>query len=67
MYAGAENIVVSLWTVSDESTAKLMIDFYDNMDGSNYSDALRKAKVSLMSDAKYASPYYWAPFIFIGK
>jgi len=30
LYAGTNNIIVSLWKVSDNSTSDLMIDFYDD-------------------------------------
>ena len=31
VYAGAKNIIVSFWSVADESTAQLMTDFYRKM------------------------------------
>lgn len=71
LYAGAENLVVSLWTVSDNSTSKLMIDFYNNhlysSSFNTFSGALRKAKLKLISDPQFSRPYYWAPFILIGE
>jgi CHAT domain-containing protein len=71
LYAGAENLIVSLWTVADESTSKLMINFYNNhLHTSTYntfSGALRKAKLSLINDEQYSPPYFWAPFILIGE
>ena len=69
VYAGAKNIVVSFWSVADESTAQLMTDFYRQMlenTSSSYSQNLRKAKLNLIKVAKYQSPYYWAPFVLIG-
>ncbi|MFY0689099.1 MAG: CHAT domain-containing protein [Cyclobacteriaceae bacterium] len=71
LYAGAENLVVSLWTVSDASTSELMIDFYRNhLFSSSYntfSGALRKSKLKLINDERFSKPYYWAPFILIGE
>lgn len=71
LYAGAKNLVVSLWTVSDASTSQLMIDFYNNhLYSSTYntfSGALRMAKLSLINDPEYNKPYYWAPFVLIGE
>lgn len=69
VYAGAKSIIVSFWSVADESTAKLMTDFYRQMlerSDSNYSENLRNAKLNLMKTAQYKSPYYWAPFVLIG-
>jgi CHAT domain-containing protein/uncharacterized protein HemY len=68
VYAGAKNIVVSFWSVADESTAALMTDFYKNMlenSSSSFSQNLRQAKLNLLS-GQYSAPYYWAPFILIG-
>jgi len=69
VYAGAKSIIVSFWSVADESTAQLMTDFYRQMledPSDNYSENLRKAKLNLMRTDKYKSPYYWAPFVLIG-
>lgn len=68
VYAGAKNIIVSFWSVADESTAQLMTGFYTNVldqSSANYSHDLRKAKLELLN-GQYSAPYYWAPFILIG-
>jgi CHAT domain-containing protein len=68
IYAGAKNVLVSLWTVSDSSTPELMTQFYF-FNFSNHSDAesLRMSKLKLIQDKKFAHPYYWGPFIYIGQ
>jgi len=69
VYAGAKSIIVSFWSVADESTAQLMTEFYRQMlehPESNYSQNLRNAKLALMKTDNYKSPYYWAPFVLIG-
>lgn len=68
VYAGAKNLIVSFWSVADESTAQLMTDFYKQLlenPSANYSGDLRSAKLNLLN-GRYAAPYYWAPFILIG-
>jgi len=70
LYAGSKNIIVSLWQVSDESTKQLMVNFYKNIfkykkDG--YSEHLSKSKNKLIKEGKYAHPFFWSPFILIGK
>ncbi|MEM7106719.1 MAG: CHAT domain-containing protein [Bacteroidota bacterium] len=67
LYAGAENLIVSLWNVSDDSTAKLMVDFYEAINNSNFSTALRTSKLQMIASSTYAQPYYWAPFILVGQ
>ena len=68
-YAGSKNLIVSLWQVADQSTSDLMISFYEKVQtgDSAYRSALRDAKLSLLYSDNYSSPYYWAPFILIGK
>ncbi len=68
MYAGTPSVLVSLWSVSDLSTATLMEEFYKNLIKYKLSktDALRKAQLTLMNDEKFAHPFYWAPFVIFG-
>ncbi len=69
VYAGARNLVVSLWSVADESTASLMTKFYNNLlehQTPGYAANLRQAKLSLLESDQYSAPYFWAPFILIG-
>jgi len=68
IYSGANNMVVSLWSVADASTSQLMIDFYANMlKGQEYSKALANAKRKMINNGAYSKPYHWAPFVLIGN
>ncbi len=75
LYAGAKNLMVSLWSVADESTSRLMIDFYSFLlKGENKNEALRLAKLKMIreginpnSTKKELEVYYWSPFVLIGK
>ena len=69
LYAGARSVVVSLWNVSDISTGKLMKSFYQNLTNNiGNAAALRRAKLQMLqSDQVTRHPYFWAPFIIIGK
>ena len=68
IYAGSNNLVVSLWRVGDASTSLLMTDFYRSMlQGSSYAEALTNAKIGMIKSDEYSSPYYWAPFVLIGQ
>lgn len=63
--AGARNVVAGLWRVDDESTSKLMRDFYEVMRTKKVhpAAALREAKIRMMAaGGAYSKPYYWAPF-----
>ncbi|MGK7900265.1 MAG: CHAT domain-containing protein [Hormoscilla sp.] len=67
--AGARSTLATLWKVSDESTATLMIEFYQELakPGTSKAEALRRAQVSLLKQQKFASPYYWAPYVMVGN
>ncbi len=68
MYAGAKNLLVSLWQVADKSTSDLMVQFYSNiLKKQSYPAALRNAKLAMIKDGKYAHPVEWSPFILTGK
>ena len=68
IYAGTPNVVFSLWKVYDKVSAELMIDFYKNiLQGRDYAQSLRQAKLNLLNEEKTASPHYWAPYLLIGR
>jgi CHAT domain-containing protein len=63
--AGCSAVVASLWTVSDESTARLMERFYASLrDGAAPAVALREAMLEIRQ--QYDHPYFWAPFLVTG-
>jgi CHAT domain-containing protein len=65
--AGARSALASLWAVNDESTAKLVGEFYRRLaDDAGKAAALRGAQLLLLNDERYSHPAYWAPFLMIG-
>jgi CHAT domain-containing protein len=68
IYAGANNVLFSLWKVNDEYTSELMIDFYESyFETQSYSAALRQAKLKMLENPITANPRYWAAFVLIGE
>ena len=69
MSAGAERVVASLWSVSDEATQKLMTAFYRNIYQEKLSpaQALRSAQLALWQDQRWQTPYNWAAFAAFGE
>jgi CHAT domain-containing protein len=66
LYAGASSLLVSLWRVFDASTATFMKYFYSRLtSGSSLTDSWQQAV--LQTKAEWPHPYYWAPFVLIGK
>lgn len=66
---GADGVVASLWSVSDESTAELMKNFYDRMLGKKRpaGRALNEARLDLIASDRYSHPFYWSPFVVTGS
>jgi CHAT domain-containing protein len=66
--AGAKSALASLWQINDESTSRLIAEFYRQLanEGNGKAAALRGAQLLLMNDARYGHPAYWAPFLLIG-
>ncbi len=68
IYAGAPNVLFSLWKVNDKTTSELMIDFYKQVvNGQPYAKALHLAKLKLLEQKQSALPLYWSAFQLIGR
>lgn len=71
--AGAKSLVMSLWSVPDKETKKLMIQFYQNLLSGklNRREALRQAALHEMQVVKnrygHPHPLYWGAFVFLGE
>jgi CHAT domain-containing protein len=64
--AGAQSLLLTLWEVHDKSTAEFMKSFYRRFrDSGDKALALREAMLELREH--YPHPYYWAPFLLMGK
>lgn len=74
VYAGAKNLIISLWKVSDLATTELMSKFYTQLLTLNptlsgdlqFSTALHNAKLDMINSG-YGHPYFWSSFILIGR
>lgn len=69
-YAGAENLIVSLWKVQDRATADLMVRFYRehlNSPTSNFAFPLRQAKLHMIHTQDFSHPYYWSAFVLLER
>jgi CHAT domain-containing protein len=64
--AGATTLLLSLWDVHDESTAQLMGYFYQNyIQSADMARSLQRSMQELRH--KKPHPFYWAPFVLVGK
>lgn len=70
-YAGAENMLFSLWEVNDMSTSELMHFYYQNLKKYRSRDlANHRASINYLEDGQLdnsrKSPYYWGAFVYYG-
>ena len=68
--AGVPSLVVSLWQVPDDDTAKLMKEFYTNIYTHKFdkAKAMREAMLSMLNDEDgNPDPKAWAAFTVIGE
>ncbi len=67
--AGARSALATLWSVSDQASGPLMVDFYRQLQGRTVSKAraLQAAQRDMLADPLLSHPAYWAPFLLIGN
>ena len=67
--AGARSALGTLWTVSDEASRRLIVEFYRQLASSNVSkaQALRGAQLMLADGSQFRHPYYWSPYLMISN
>ena len=71
-FAGAQNLLFSLWKVNDYTTSVFMADFYKNIKNDvPYFEANANAKLAFLNDKSIPnakkSPYYWSSFVYYGS
>ena len=66
LYAGARSLLLSLWNVNDHSTSQFMTAFYKELSrGASKAQAFAMATREVRN--AHPHPYFWAPFILVGK
>lgn len=71
-YAGAQNLLFSLWKVNDLSTSQIMGSFYKNFSktesafAANHLSKIEYLEHSDINNVK-KSPYYWSSFVYYGE
>ncbi|AUT00313.1 hypothetical protein CLI64_07900 [Nostoc sp. CENA543] len=64
--AGVPSVIVSLWSVNDNSTAFFMSEFYRHLQ-KNPDKAVALRQAMLTTKQKYNHPFDWAAFTLIGE
>lgn len=68
---GVPSVVMSLWSVNDQTTSNIMVDMYRSFidDDLPINESLRVAKLNYLetSDEYQAHPFFWAAFLQVGE
>ena len=67
--SGARSALGTLWFINDQASSNLIQHFYSHLKQATFSkaQALREAQLTLLEDAAYRHPGYWAPFLLINN
>jgi len=66
LYAGARNVVATLWRVEDRGAAELAGRFYRHLPGRPAAEALAEVQRELLANPRYRTAYYWAGYVLSG-
>jgi hypothetical protein len=66
LFAGARNVMSTLWRVDDRGAAELAMRFYQHFPAAPAAEALASAQKELLADPKWRAPYYWAGYVLSG-
>lgn len=63
LMSGAENVIATLWPVSDRASAEFMHHFYEALaTQQNISLALMTARREMRNTPRFSHPFYWAAY-----
>jgi tetratricopeptide (TPR) repeat protein len=66
LYAGARNVIATLWPVEDEGAGEFARRFYRHLATMPVAEALAASQRDMMAVPRYAAPYYWAGYVLSG-
>ena len=66
LFAGARNVVSTLWRIEDRGAAVFAEAFYAGAARHDPIEALALAQRAMLVDREHASPYYWAAYVITG-
>lgn len=65
--AGGQAVVASLWSVEDNATEKLMVEFYKQLaQGKSLAASLQTAELTISRDPRFKHPFFWSAFTLLG-
>ncbi|HEY9506230.1 MAG TPA: CHAT domain-containing tetratricopeptide repeat protein [Gemmatimonadales bacterium] len=67
LYAGARNVVATLWRVDDRGAAEFATRFYRHFPAVPAAEALALAQRDMLAGSRWRSPYHWAGYVVSGE
>jgi CHAT domain-containing protein len=67
LYAGAGNVVGTLWRIDDDGAAAFAERFYRSLAGAAVVRSLAEAQRAMLTSTRFAHPYYWAAYVVNGE
>lgn len=67
MEAGANGVLLSLWNVNSKSSSELNQGIFKNSNNLYFNEALRNSIINIKNNKQFSHPYYWAPYIYLGR
>jgi len=62
LYAGARNVIATLWRIDDSGAAAFAARFYGSLGSNGVAEGLARAQRAMLADPRYRNPYYWAAY-----
>jgi CHAT domain-containing protein len=66
LYAGARNVISTLWAVEDEGAAAFARQFYTRLPSETPVAALAGAQRAMIASVEFTAPYHWAGYRLAG-
>jgi CHAT domain-containing protein len=67
LYAGARNVLSTLWPIGDRGAAAFAERFYANLEQVAPPEALAAAQKDLLRDPDFGRPFHWAGYTLSGE
>lgn len=70
MNAGANSVLMSLWNIDSFSAQKFNESLFDkSFFTRNFyiSESIQESMIEMINSKDYSHPYYWAPYLYLGK
>ena len=67
LFAGADNVMATLWPIEDRSTSLIIPEFYASLGRDGVARALGAAQRAALRNGATSAPRHWAAFVLVGS